>query len=210
MIGGGGTVGTQVTGNVVARIGHTLGALTDNQCIYTTESHTSILNNIVFDCHKYAIQVYSALPGGSTYNIIANNTILASFRGIVLGGENIGSGPPAVDYNTVINNIVYGMSSFGFHVVGIFGPHNVTSNNLTYRNGENYSHTYIARTSEIVADPLFVAYTGGADGDYHLQPRSPAIGAGTSVGAPLVDFEAKPRRRTPSVGAYEFQQRFTR
>ena len=211
MVGGAGkATEVEVIGNVVAHIGHTVGGSTDNQCIYTTESHTTIVNNIVLDCHKYGIQIYSHIPGGSNHNVIANNTVIASYRGIGVGGEDAGTGPPTVDYNIIINNIVYGIRSYGFHVSGIFGSHNVTSTNLTYNNGMNYSGTYTNHTNDIVRDPLFVNYTGTVMGNYHLRAGSPAIAAGCAESTPMTDFESKSRRQTCSLGAYESQQPPTR
>jgi hypothetical protein len=49
--------------------------------------------------------------------------------------------------------------------------------------------------------PLFV---DTANGDYHLQVRSPCIDAGTSVGAPATDLEGTPRDAAPDMGAYEW------
>ena len=198
----------EVNGNVVAREGHTPGGTTDDQCIYTTESHTTIVNNIVFGCNKYGIQIYSHIAGGSNYNVLSNNTVFASYRGIVLGGENTGSGAPTVDYNTITNNIVYGMTSYGFNASGIFGSHNVTSNNLTYNNGTNYSRTYTNHTNDIMSDPLFVNYKSDGTGDYQLQPASPCVNAGTSLGAPENDFlhVTRPQGSAVDCGAYEFLQ----
>ena len=50
-------------------------------------------------------------------------------------------------------------------------------------------------------DPMFVD-----DGDYHLQPSSPAIDRGNSEGAPLSDTEAleRPCQGGVDMGAYEF------
>ena len=50
-------------------------------------------------------------------------------------------------------------------------------------------------------DPRFV---NSPDGDFHLLPDSPAIDAGTAVGAPAVDIECRPRLWPPDMGAYEF------
>jgi hypothetical protein len=60
----------------------------------------------------------------------------------------------------------------------------------------------VSGTGNISADPLFVNW---AAGDYHLRAGSPAIDAGTSVGAPLVDFEGDPRPvGNVDMGADEF------
>ena len=207
MLGSGATaVGNLVVGNVVAREAHTSGGSTDNQCIYTTESYTTIVNNIVFGCHKYGIQIYSNIPGGSNYNVIANNTVFANYRGIVVGGQDTGSGSPTVDYNTITNNIVYENTDIGMNAAVTFGPHNVTSNNLTYKNGANYSSTYNNHVNDILADPLFVNYAADGSGDYQLQPASPCRDAGTAVGAPKYDFlyVSRPQGSAVDCGAYEF------
>ena len=53
-------------------------------------------------------------------------------------------------------------------------------------------------TNCIDADPLFVSTT-----DFHLQSTSPALGAGTSTGAPATDLDGTTRPTSPSMGAYE-------
>ncbi len=53
----------------------------------------------------------------------------------------------------------------------------------------------------ITGDPLFVNAPGG---DYHLAAGSPAINAGTTVGAPSYDLDGAPRDAQPDIGAYEF------
>ncbi|MDP4228669.1 MAG: choice-of-anchor Q domain-containing protein, partial [Bacteroidota bacterium] len=206
MVGGGSTTtGVEVNGNLVARVAHTSGGNTDNQCIYTTESHVTIVNNIVFGCHKYGIQLYSSIAGGNTYNVVANNTVFGSYNGIVVGGET-GSGTPTVDYNTITNNIVYGVTNYGLHASGIFGSHNITSNNLTYNNGSNYSSSYTNHTNDILRDPLFVNYLSDGTGNYQLQPASPCVDAGTSLGAPAYDFLdiTRPQGSSVDCGAYEY------
>ena len=41
--------------------------------------------------------------------------------------------------------------------------------------------------------------------DYHLLPSSPAIDAGTAIGAPATDIDGKPRYFAPDIGAYEYE-----
>jgi hypothetical protein len=53
-------------------------------------------------------------------------------------------------------------------------------------------------TANISAAPLFA----GA-GDYHLTAPSPCVTAGTTAGAPKVDFDGKARDDMPDIGAFE-------
>ena len=55
----------------------------------------------------------------------------------------------------------------------------------------------------IDADPKFV---DPLNADYHLQPDSPCIDAGTPDGAPPDDIEGNPRDEFPDMGAYEYQK----
>ncbi len=55
----------------------------------------------------------------------------------------------------------------------------------------------------LCGDPRFVRPAWGESGDYHLQPGSPALDAGTPQGAPAEDLEGHPRSVPPNLGAYE-------
>jgi hypothetical protein len=51
-------------------------------------------------------------------------------------------------------------------------------------------------------DPLFV---DPANGDLHLQSKSPCIGAASPDAAPKTDFDGNPRDDEPDMGAFEVQ-----
>lgn len=58
-------------------------------------------------------------------------------------------------------------------------------------------------TDTVIADPQFVNYRGGENGDYHLAAGSPAIHRGTTMGAPATDFDGNRRAPVPDIGAYQ-------
>ncbi|MCS7011195.1 MAG: right-handed parallel beta-helix repeat-containing protein [Anaerolineales bacterium] len=55
----------------------------------------------------------------------------------------------------------------------------------------------------LCGDPRFVRPAWGEEGDYHLQPGSPALRAGVFEGAPLDDLEGRLRAAPPTLGCYE-------
>lgn len=72
---------------------------------------------------------------------------------------------------------------------------------------KSYTFSNISELGEgnIYGDPLFVSPAWGREGDYHLRRGSPAIDAGTPVGAPSTDLEGTPRPQGNAydIGAYE-------
>jgi hypothetical protein len=58
-------------------------------------------------------------------------------------------------------------------------------------------------SGNISADPAFVSPALGGPPDYHLTAASPCVNAGTTVGAPKLDFDGKPRDDRPDIGAFE-------
>ena len=99
-----------------------------------------------------------------------------------------------------------------------FGPSvNLTAEtNIFYRpdaaeqveaNGRTYTAARLGKLGpgNASADPRFVRPAWGADGDYHLRRRSPAVDAGCASGAPADDLEgrARPLGSGHDIGAYE-------
>ncbi|MEI6309778.1 MAG: S-layer homology domain-containing protein, partial [bacterium] len=58
-------------------------------------------------------------------------------------------------------------------------------------------------SENLYGDPLFFLPSWGPDGDFHLQPGSPALSAGTPEGAPPVDLKNHARANPPDIGAYQ-------
>ncbi len=81
---------------------------------------------------------------------------------------------------------------------GAVPPASVTlDHNLVYGPGR-YDPVY--GTAYIVGDPMFVY---PANGNFHLKSGSPAIDAGSPYSVPSTDYEGKPRRGAPDIGALE-------
>jgi hypothetical protein len=81
--------------------------------------------------------------------------------------------------------------------------------NLFWSSSGSPSASLIGKTGahDKKADPLFVnPSVDPAVADFHLKAGSPAIDAGTTVGAPAIDFDGNPRPAGAGIdiGAYEY------
>jgi parallel beta-helix repeat protein len=152
--------------------------------IYHSNAGGHVWNNVVYRCAGFGIHFYHA-PSAVT---VANNTVFNNVYGgiYVNGASNM----------LVTNNIVGNNKNWGIvEAYGTIGTNNQYLNNLVYNNpGGNISiASQSVQSGTIVADPQFVNYTGGADGDYSLKSTSPARDHGTSRGAPTYDADGGPR-----------------
>jgi len=137
---------------------------------------------------------------------VANNTsVFNGGNGILIGSGDSG----ATSGNTggyILNNITYGNAGAGI-VEHDDGKHPVGPNsymtNLMFANRENEIAPRRGGnvSGSIMADPLFV---DASKDDYHVQPTSPAVDAGTGMG-PISDLDgtAQPQGRSYDIGAYE-------
>ena len=201
-----------IIGNVVHDIGDFSLTYQYHHGIYHANLRGHIWNNLVYRCQGWGIHLWHA----ANQVTIANNTVFNNaYGGMLIGdGDDAGGFAPGVvnDFTVVTNNIVYsnglrsGASGYGIEEYGATGTHNQYLNNLVYQNGPadwNLQNGIVA-VSSLCTNPQFVNYQTDGTGDYHLVSGSPAISAGTSVGAPTIDILGAIRPQTSlDVGAYQ-------
>jgi hypothetical protein len=143
-------------------------------------------------------------PG--TYWHIYNNTFdLDAPTGAGAWQDEVFGGAGTCDRIIFKNNAV--INSRVWSIAGSTHDYNAydTSDPLRNLNGPNCSGSCPSTEAHWVtnANLGFVDITEDGDApNYHLQPASPLIGAGTNVGL-TKDFDGNPVPTTPSIGAFE-------
>ena len=175
-------------------------------------SNTRIVNNLLIGgtaTDRGGILIIGGDIGGSGNRVegvqIINNTIAYNAGGAVAGADNPGGTGNSVADVSITNTISWGNG-------GDFTPGFITPDMVRF--SVTPLSGFAGTNGNISADPLFVS---PAQGDYHLQPGSPAIDAGNSEGAPETDLDGHRRiddAGTPNrgggpisyydIGAYEF------
>lgn len=198
-----------IEGNVVHDIG-VPGSCSLVHGIYSSNFYSKINNNIIYRVSAFGIHLWHAARNV----VIANNTVFSNGAGGIGGGIIMGSGDVQgfviLDNIKVINNIIYGnpaasIKEYCYTGKKCIGTNNIIANNLVYDNGSEISLQIGTASGTIRADPQFVDYQTNGRGNYHLKITSPAINAGLSTDAPLIDIDdtVRPRGAAPDIGAYE-------
>jgi Divergent InlB B-repeat domain len=170
-------------------------------------SNTQIINNVLHPTATPAGGI--ALIGGDRTTsppscisgvTIENDTIVNNQGndGLLGSYPNInGASGNQITNVTVRNSIFYEPTGTSF-IFGMppLGQHpDVVMNSLISGSG------WTGSNGNISSDPLFV---NALAADFHLTAASPAINAGTTVGAPSFDLGGAPRGAQPDIGAYEY------
>jgi hypothetical protein len=181
-----------------------------------TDSTTLIYNNIT----KNGLGNYQLFAKGATGTIFANNTCSTiSDIGTIISVQDQG----AVHNNNpfFINNIGYNSVATGAKLVVVNANNTASFNNNLYfvsgavsnpfsYQGTNYATFALWQAAgkdvySLYADPIFISTS-----DFHLQPTSPCIGAGTfAIGIHdqpgASDYDGVPfNSMFPYIGAYDY------
>ena len=152
----------------------------------------------------FGISLGNSESGSIFDNININNN---NFKA-TSGGAQIYDGIEVCDNMTasnikIRNNIIQGFS--GNAIVGRGGTISslTIQNNIMYNNGNTIAFSGVSPTNytnsnNITSNPLFVSST-----DYHLQPGSPAIGAGIYIPGLIADLAGNAIGNPPNIGVYD-------
>jgi pectate disaccharide-lyase len=202
-----------IIGNVVNNIGSTYPQLCQYvHGIYHSTAKGTIQNNLSYDNAGNGINLWHA----ATATVVSNNLVFGNQEhGISIGTNTANTNGTIGDYFIVANNISIDNSLLGIRERKGVGPHNQYLNNIVYGNGdkpfgdEQYQWPSAVGSTDvntITQGVQFVNFQLNGSGDYHLAAGSPAIGAGTSVGAPMTDFAGNPRPQGKplDIGPYQY------
>lgn len=198
----------EIIGNVVHDVGNPAAQCATIQGIYQSSLRGRILNNMSYHNAAWGIHLWHA----ANNVVVANNLVFQNGDGGIVVGAGDSPGGVIDDNTTVANNIViYNGSRWGSGLAiseqGWTGPGNQYLNNLIWNNAQGITlQNGLHDLNTINADPRLANYQPDGNGDYHLQPSSPAIGAGTIQGMPMIDFDGAPppADAKPRIGPYWF------
>ena len=199
--------GAQIIGNTITGGGEGItmdsgvsGTLIEGNTISDTQkpaitvgADAQIINNVI-SANSIGL-VGIAVTGGNV--TIENDTLVNSQSGTLLNASPVAGAPIDV---TIRNSILYAPPGVQPIIAPSTGPYpahrpDVLTNSLI-------SDPYWAGTNgNINGDPLFV---NAPAGDYHLTAGSPAVNAGTTIGAPTDDLDGALRDAQPDIGAFEY------
>jgi hypothetical protein len=170
----------------------------------------------VESCRAMGNTLELAYTGGEQVTLV-NSTLYGQGDGLVGGGPRESGQCNGSETLSARNNVFLGDADY-------FDPGDVTF--LFYQEGcgdlkldsdYNIAHTvknlecgiegeYVASGAhDLCQDPQIAGPLSGSAYGLRLAPGSPAIDAGTTVGAPTVDFEGLPRDEHPDLGAHEWR-----
>ena len=126
---------------------------------------------------------YDGIGGGDNGNASIITLINDTLYDNSFTGVSVHDSSTVYVTNTIVYSHSEGLSKYGSAT--LIGDYNLLSNTVNYAGG------VVSGTNDIIGeDPLFL---DAPNDDLHIASNSPAVDAGTDVGAPSVDFEDDPR-----------------
>lgn len=162
--------------------------------IFTDGKYNCTITNSLF----YANQTTSGFGNGGTISCdgttnmsIVNSTIA---NNISSGSDGSGLAVEAASSYIVLNSIIYGNQ---------IGNVSSATINATYCDIQAIGDLHSGVTGNIATNPLFTSAS-----DFTLQGTSPAVNAGTAVGAPTTDLTNSLHSGNPDMGCFELNSTF--
>ena len=168
-----------------------------------TSTNISFYNNVVYNC-RMGFDLNQT--GSEIFNFsLINNTFYNNNNGNSPDVEiHINTTHQYLNNCIIRNNIIYSLTA-GIYAIMYDDYANgglTVDHNLFYNSGEIWASGNVLGTSAVTSNPLLINPTS----DFSLTPSSPAIDAGSSVGAPSTDYieTVRPQGATYDIGAYEY------
>jgi hypothetical protein len=209
-----GTVNLNVVGSIIRNNESTnsaggVGVYAENP---GSHAQATLTNNMIFNNQTAGngggVYGFSNLSANTSL-VLINDTISSNAADLAGGGLRAYAANAATTTTTVKNNIIWGNSAASGDDIAVRSSLSGSATvNASYSDigdvlpDADAPGTYNNLSNNINADPLFVNSIGG---DFHLGAGSTAINAGTSEGAPMLDFEghARPQDTGYDIGADE-------
>jgi hypothetical protein len=192
-------------------------------------SYITARNNLIYHCHTAGVSIggYAPERGHTDHSTVVNNTLYDNDT------SGTGSGEFQMQWNMAdnifANNIVYAgarcLIALNKSQVDKNYPPVAIDHNLYYCAAGAKASTWIEASGTVTGFDKYVESTGDANGndrhsrfvdphfvdaaakDFHLQPDSPALAAGTTDGVPVgeLDLEGLPRVKSGKIdiGCYQ-------
>jgi hypothetical protein len=224
--------GTVIAQNTFTGNGNAIGMGISTFSGYGTTSgnvftDTTIAQNVMINDTMHGITI--AGGSGNTLNNQSNNTLIEN--NLIIGSQEqppidlfvnstdaLGTGQGnSINGVSIVNNTIAYSQVFYPAILSqgpVFGI--TLENNILWQNANgdisgvslaNVSNCitsdsgYAGANGNLNADPNFV---DSSNDDFHLSAGSPAIGAGSSIGAPTTDLEGRVRSSAVDIGAYQY------
>jgi hypothetical protein len=161
----------------------------------SNSNHVDVYYNLLYGNRTGGVIIEVGTP---SYVNVYNNTIANSPTGANSQGLRASTGDHITWKNNIIYNINYAQfgdgTKYNYYVDGSV-TNLVSDYNLVYSPTATAHYAFV--------DPKFV----NSSTDFHIQPASPAINAGTNVGL-TQDYSGNPisQGSAPDIGAYKFKQ----